>query len=396
MGDKFKVNPSDSLCASCKEVPQAVDNLQCFICKGLFHANCPTVNEDEKVGTKSVVNQFNRPSTKKNFKFFCDSCLTKFEVDLANDDTRRLNKVEGNITTIMSELNEIKAILKENNKKESEKQNDAGKVSSNNIWFDKKRLESTKAAPPESMLVLNDSQEVNDSVERAIIENNIAVTKSFKSVSGDLVVVCNSTESRDQLKTIIESSTENASVKPISKKKPSVTIVGLNKIYSKEEVIKLLVTQNQHIKQFSTVNDLNEHFEIHDVKPTRGNPSVFQVFASVSEVLRDGIRNFDDKVTIGLLKCKVYDRYHIKRCNNCQVLGHYYKECPTPQEPKCAKCSQNHSTDTCTVTENKCINCCKLNKPSNHSAFDPKCPCIVELIEKKKSLNSQRKTMEHK
>ena len=50
---------------------------------------------------------------------------------------------------------------------------------------------------------------------------------------------------------------------------------------------------------------------IHDIKPTRSNPIVFQAFASISEVLRKGIRNFKDKVTIGLVSCKVYDRFHV-------------------------------------------------------------------------------------
>lgn len=394
MADKFKLDPSDSTCPSCKEVSQAQDNLQCFMCKSVFHAACPTMEESEKVGTKSVVNQFNRQSTKKNFKFFCESCLTRFENDLASDDTRRLNHVEGNIKNIMTELDEIKKILKENcSKKEVSEEIPAKK---DNIWFDKKRLESTKVAPTESLLQLKDSTEVNASLERAIIDNNIPVTNSFKNKTGDLIVVCDTSDSRDELQRIIQSNTENATIKPVTNKKPSITIVGLNKEYSKEEVMKLLVTQNQHIRLFSTVNDLAEHIEIHDIKPTRANPKVFQVFASVSDVLRGGLRNFDDKVTIGLLKCKIYDRFHIKRCNNCQGLGHYYKECPNPQNTNCAKCSQNHSTNECSVDVVKCINCSKLNKPADHTAFDPKCPCLVDLIEKKKALNLKRKTMEHK
>ena len=157
----------------------------------------------------------------------------------------------------------------------------------------------------------------------------------------------------------------------------------------------MISTQNQHIKQFSTVNKINEHFEIHDIKPTRSNKTVFQVFASVSEILREGLQRFDDKVTIGLVKCKIYDRFHVKRCNNCQGLGHYYKECPTPQETCCAKCSQKHASKTCTVTQVKCINCTKLKKPANHTAFDPKCPCLAEQVDKMKNLNLKRKMGVH-
>ena len=114
MAEKFKLDPSDSSCPSCKEVTQAVENLQCFFCKNVFHAACPTMEEAEKVATKSLVNQFNRQSTKKNFKFFCECCLTNFEKDVASDDSRRLNNVEGNIKNIITDLNEIKKMLKEN------------------------------------------------------------------------------------------------------------------------------------------------------------------------------------------------------------------------------------------------------------------------------------------
>ena len=58
---------------------------------------------------------------------------------------------------------------------------------------------------------------------------------------------------------------------------------------------------------------MREHIEIHDIKPTRSNESVYQVFASVSEALRKGFRNYNDKVVIGLNNRKIYDRLHIKR-----------------------------------------------------------------------------------
>ena len=54
-------------------------------------------------------------------------------------------------------------------------------------------------------------------------------------------------------------------------------MVGLRKKCSKEEVIYLLVTQNQHLKQFSTANNnINEHIEIYDIKPTHAKESVFK------------------------------------------------------------------------------------------------------------------------
>ena len=49
------------------------------------------MSEEDKVGTKSLVDYFNRSSTRKNFKFFCHFCLTKMEMDLADSEANRLN-----------------------------------------------------------------------------------------------------------------------------------------------------------------------------------------------------------------------------------------------------------------------------------------------------------------
>ena len=249
--------------------------------------------------------------------------------------------------------------------------------------------------------MVNNAQAFNETVEETIVENSIPVTKSFKNNSGNLVVVCDDLDSRNKLQNILSSTAENVEMKSVSKKKPSVTIVSLSKKYSKEEVINQIVSQNQFVKHFATVNNINDHIEIHDIKPTKAKASVFQVFASVSEALRKGFRNYKDKVTIGLMSCKVYDRFHVKRCNNCQGLGHYYKECPTPNIPCCAKCSQNHATNTCNIEVKKCVNCSKAGKETNHTAFDPKCPSLLIEVEKKRKanethLNSQRPIMGHR
>ena len=128
------------------------------------------------------------------------------------------------------------------------------------------------------------------------------------------------------------------------------------------------------------------------MKSTRAKPSVFQAFASVSDTLRKGLSNYKDKVTIGLLSCIVYDRFHVKRCNNCQGLGHYYKDCPTPNEPRCAKCSLNHATSSCESTDSKCVNCERAGNVGNHATYNPKCPLLISEVEKKKNLNLQRMT----
>ena len=398
MAEQFQLDSSGT-CQSCNLVSLATENTQCFMCNASFHCACLQIGEEQKLGTASLIKSFNRASTKQNFKFFCNSCTTKLEINKANTETDRLNNLEGNMSSIMEELKEIKKLLKERGKTVVDKQ-----MKSDNIWFNKDKLISTKAAPAESMLIINNvSQLDQDSLEKAIVDNEIPVTKSYKNNSGELVLGCDTPESRKKLKDIIASTVENIQMKEVTKKKLSITIVGIRKEYKKEEVISQIVSQNQFVKDFLTGNNTKEHIEIHDIKPTRSNESVYQVFASVSEDLRKGFKNYNDKVVIGLTNCKIYDRLHIKRCNNCQGHGHYYKECPTPNNHCCAKCSLDHPTNRCDVTldDLKCTNCSKAgNTNTNHAAYDPKCPCRVSLVEKKKKayekhLNFQTPTMVH-
>ena len=148
--------------------------------------------------------------------------------------------------------------------------------------------------------------------------------------------------------------------------------------------------QNQFVKHFSAANNINEHLEIHDRKSTRSNAGVFQVFVPVTESLRKGLKSYNDKVMIGLTNCKIYDRFHVKRCNNCQGMGHYYKDCPTPNEHFCAKCGEAHATNSCNAQERKCINCIKAGLGNtNHAAYDHKCPSLCSQVDKKKKSNER-------
>ncbi len=138
---------------------------------------------------------------------------------------------------------------------------------------------------------------------------------------------------------------------------------------------------------------MNEHFEIHSIRQLKNNADKFQAFVSVSLILRDGILRHGDKLTLGLYSCKIYDRFHVKRCNNCQEFRHYAKECPTPDVKVCGKCSSHHhNTKDCDDENNiECINCSKRGYTENldHTTNDHRCPvlCHHQNIIKKKDLN---------
>ena len=141
----------------------------------------------------------------------------------------------------------------------------------------------------------------------------------------------------------------------------------------------------------TVLNNLNDHLQVYSIRPLKNNPDRFPVFANVSKVLRPGVRRYNDNATLGLTTCRVYDRFHIKRCNIC----HYARDCPTPNEHVCGKCSSEHQTKDWTSTQSKYINCLRNNSNDvNHTTTNFKCPSLVSQQEVlKNKLNGNRLNM---
>ena len=403
---------STGTCTSCHNGAHDMEFVQCRLCKKCFHVICTmsTLNDD-KWATKSMITNFKASSTKKNFMFMCNCCLTTLENNLADVDGQRIRKMERNMALITNELAEIKKLVSVNNHNppvtanpsDSTVKSDQNEIVTKiekpveNIWHDTERLASVKAKPAESVLVISkgiDSvtdKNNTDLVENMVIEGRIPVKKSFKNKNGNLVVVCDSEESRNSLVTQVSGMNSDIEMKMPKENRPTVSIVGLNKMYEKQEIINLLVQQNYFLGQFAEKNNIEDHISVFGIKPLRGKEDVFQAFARVSKVVRQGFRTYNDKVMIGLSSCQIYDQYHIKRCNNCQAFGHFYKDCPDLSVQVCAICSGDHSTRVCSSTTPKCINCIKGEKSEiecQHRADDRKCPSLLKEQEKlKKNLN---------
>ena len=66
-------------CASCKETPPVESVVECRGCKSKFHVVCDAAGNDNQQGSKTMVKTFNAASTKTNFMWFCNICLTNYE-----------------------------------------------------------------------------------------------------------------------------------------------------------------------------------------------------------------------------------------------------------------------------------------------------------------------------
>ena len=74
-----------------------------------------------------------------------------------------------------------------------------------NVWHDKEKLETVKAPPSKSVLVVKRSGEEETTENQSIVENtitnnNISVIESYKNKLGDVMVVCESKDTHDEWK----------------------------------------------------------------------------------------------------------------------------------------------------------------------------------------------------
>ena len=388
----FQLN-DEGICCTCNVLSLDQEFVECGICDKKFHAVCSSCSADDKWATKTMIQMFKASSTKRNFRFSCNYCLTALETNKADVNGLRVRKLEENMDRINSELKKITELVtpKEAAVKPSTAPSDQRK---SNIWFDEEKLASVKAKPAESVLVINKGANSTvdktnqDLVENMVVQGKIPVTKAYKNKEGNFVVVCDSTETRNTLKDQVHASNNNIELKTPREKRPAISIVGLAKNYENQEVVDLLVKQNIFLRQFSMGNNINDHISVFAVKRVRGKEGVYQAFARVSQLLRQGLRTFKDKVILGLSTCTIYDQFHVKRCNNCQSFGHYYKNCSHPAHV-CAKCGGNHSTRECQSEDIMCTNCSKAGvEQCNHRADDQKCPTLCKIQDKmRKSYN---------
>ena len=385
----------EGICTSCELTCSELEIVTCRICDKRFHAVCSTASAEDKWATKTMINLFKGSSTKRNFSFFCNVCETDFETNKADVHGTRVRNLEKNMELLGAEMKKIvKLLTKEEVSDSSIPPRFRKSDRSPNLWNDEARLATVKAKPEESILTISKAIDANtdktnrDLVEAIVVEDKIAVTKSFADKDGNYHLVCHNVATRDALKETVSLNHENIELKTPREKRPAISIVGLTKNYENHnEVVQLLVQQNTFLRQFAAGNNINDHVSVFAVKPIRNKEGVYQAFARVSQVVRQGLRTHKDKVTIGFSTCKVYDQYHVKRCNKCQQFGHYYKNCPDTNAQVCAKCSGNHSTRDCNSDNIKCVNCVKAEVPNeqcNHRADDQKCPSLCKIQEKMK------------
>ena len=262
-------------------------------------------------------------------------------------------------------------------------------VSLPSVWSDKENVSKIKS----SLVVKNkdescSSDKVADmnKLKSIAVSNNIAVSRVGFDRSGNTYIDCPTVQDITKLKPLIAADFVEKHVTEVKEKLPCISIVGIQDEVTKNNLLTQICKQNSKIH---ALINAGEQFSVLFVKSSPNNGSYMAV-VRVSPKIRNAIRCVRNQVFLGITSCRVYDRFYIKRCNQCQEYGHYKAECVKPA--CCAYCGGGHESSVCDLKDNvnsdqlSCINCKKGGKEhSGHTTFAFNCPSYLAAQKKLKS-----------
>ena len=443
-------------CVSCKKnVGNA--HVTCFFCQESFHAfNCSAPQSIctstfhglyKPLNAKTGVNA-DRPGM---FLFTCDICLTKYEVNKAESGNNKIEKLQKQVNNLEKGLMDIKDLLTSKPAANTNPVATTGArecaddlslsstalpsgngITTNNVWSScvskpgcdqfaytsnfplpdanptsvstNGLVESETNKPSTSVLIIEKfddevaEKESLNKVEEVIVNQNIDIENSFKNQLGKTVIICKSSDQRDDLKSKIESAIPTLPMKAVGNLNKSIVVAGFNNNYTDDNIVDTLIAHNEFISSFIALKSstVDNHIVAITVKPLKKNADLCQVILKVSSSLRELIAKHGDKLRVGMKRCPVYERHFVKRCFGCQHFGHFHAKCPTKTVFCCSNCAGDHETHKCQapVSDFKCVNCMRAGRSENinHTASSLSCLMFIQELNKLKNRSTRWST----
>ncbi|XP_023242635.1 uncharacterized protein LOC111640804 [Centruroides sculpturatus] len=243
----------------------------------------------------------------------------------------------------------------------------------------------------------NDGNVTMKSIQRNIIKDvkpdklKIKVT-AIKQVKGD--GICFRTSSlRDA--TVLEQAIQGLpEVQPLVRTKlsegrrPRMILLNVPSSVGDDHIISTLYEQNESLHSIKKEDFVaSTRFS---TALTRGNTkeNCRHIVLSTTPHIRNQLIK-EKYISISWANVLINDYVHITRCYQCCGFNHLARDCTSKQV--CSHCSKAHRYSECTRREQPscCITCKTANKdlaperrqPTNHNAFDPKCPQTIRIRE---------------
>ena len=378
----------------------SADTVCCHFCDYKFHALC-TDNESkvlsDNICTKSFFDAFvTRKSTtgvnskrKGNFVFVCDPCMTKREDFVASDTKSHVKSLETKIESLESDISEIKSILLKGSHVQaptSEHSNPHSPVPVTstcikNPWDNIEKVKNLRSNA--KLIIGGDEPGKNISksdLEAIAVDNKLPVENYQINSTGKTVLTFATQNDRDKASSKIKAAFPDSKIEQASELLPTISIANISKETSAEDLYDAVMRFNPEIESY--VKNNGGQFKVLGRLRKQNKNDLLQANVRVSNNIRKLLENSGNRVCTGFgYSCKVYDHFHIKRCNTCQKYNHYSDNCPTKLAPVCSYCADHHKSEDCprrTTTGfiPTCVNC-KLSKDkcdTNHESSSSTCP----------------------
>ena len=374
----------EGICSKCNSKADS-ECMQCFGCSEYFHVlNCPPGSKQGQV-TKTFYDGWdNLCRNYNNIQYVCDACHQ--DKKLKNDIiiSNRMCVMEEEISNVKKSVEQGFTEMRDMMSKINKASNDSSESSipTGPSWADIAGGKSSSKSTS-SVLVIkklkNGPPADIDAVHKAAINTNAAISKAYRNNSGDTVVVLENQTSKESILPELgkEMDKERFSVVSVKERLPTISIVNIDREYTKEELLNLVKKQNTARLGNIEVNE--DSFKIIFMKKQYKNPNLHKAVVRVSSEIRHAIEKSGDHLNIGLTSCSVYDDFFIRRCNRCQAFNHWKDDCPKDTPVICGRCGENHDTKTCKSSVLKCCNCTRAGLTEvNHESSSPKCQAYHE------------------
>ena len=302
-------------CTECKKEADDNEILQCQSCEVFCHATCGE-------GTPSKPQLINFKKIKsRNFIFYCDSCLTRRESFEASSTKEQIDELKQSVSDLHSEFKKFQMKFPDTEKKKPSSEDEQPQKWSEVVKTDKRKA---------TLCIKSGSEAVDLSeIGKLAVENNIQISSAKVSEKGDIFINMPSQVSKEALAPLLNQSGINKeNIIEVKSKLPTISVLNVKNYESKERFIEKVKKQNPTIKtQIENGSEFNVVFSKKPKDETSEQANGHQVVIRVSEEIRNSIKRNGNRIFLELSAHKVVDRFYIKRCNRCQMYGHYQNQC---------------------------------------------------------------------
>ena len=302
-----QVLQSNGVCKVC-EKSAGDKSFPCFVCEKIWHVYECTGPDLITKTCLGLLKPWKASGTYPSVCFICPPCLDAKNLHHNIVASNRMTVLEESVTDMKQDILAIK----------------------DHVLTERPRIDNVNfpplpqpSKPTDSVLVVKkpaDKPSVDrQMIKAAVMDSRVAVSSTYVNKRGETVMILDNEASKERLAANLREIVGNAEIVLPVARMPTIRVTGMDENFTPQAVF-------DHVKQQNSergINIDNNNFKVLFVRPHSKDPLKFQATVRVSNEIRSAIDLANNKLFVGLNHCRIYDHFHVKRCNLCQGYNHY-------------------------------------------------------------------------